>query len=375
MKLASKEHCCGCAACSTVCPFNAIKMEYDEEFFLYPIVDEQLCKNCGKCTKVCPAINKGKIKQDSHNLKVLHGFYKDDVKHLESASGGAATAFAEMILEKGGCIFGSAYYDNFRAAHFVKVEDKEKLKILKSSKYIETEKNEIFKEVQRELMNQRLVLFTGLPCDIGGLKYYLGKDYENLYTCELICHGPTAQIIQKKYIEYLEQKMKSKVISFNSRYNVENTERPYVYAEFENGGSFLKPLWDTEYGYAFAIYNRKSCYHCQFKGDARLADVSVGDSWRANDRIRSEKGISIVYAHTDKGIELIDKLCEDFKFEFLDYEKIKNDNPAIEYSLPFNRERNKYARNINNNIITATIKSKRLNDKIKYLIKKTISKE
>jgi coenzyme F420-reducing hydrogenase beta subunit len=378
MKLAEKYKCCGCAGCYAICPFDAITMKYDEENFIYPVIDDQLCKNCGKCTAVCPIINNGKIEQTSHNIKVLQGFYKDDIIHRESASGGAATAFAEMILDEGGCVFGSAYYNDYRAAHYVKIYNKEELKTLKGSKYIETEKDKIYTEVKTELDNHRVVLFTGLPCDIGGLKYYLNQDYENLYTCELICHGPTAQIVQKKYIDYLERKMKSNIIGFNSRYNMNGTERPYIRAEFENGKCYLKPLWDTEYGYGFAVYNRNSCYQCNFKGNNRLADISVGDSWRAKETFGDNKGVSVIYAHTDKGLKLVSKIGESDKFqiEYLDYKTIKKDNPAIYESLPPNDERKRYSRNINKtSIIITTIKSKKPRDKIKYIIKKIISKE
>lgn len=375
MRLADKEHCCGCAGCSTICPFGAIKMEYDEEFFLHPVVDMDLCKNCGKCEKACPIINKTKI--DSHNIKVVQGFFKDDEKHKASASGGAATAFAEAVIQNGGCVFGSAYTDDYKDAVYVKIDKLEDLHIIKSSKYIETRKGNVFQQVLEELKTGRQVLFTGLPCDIGGVKSYVGKDFGNLYTCELICHGPTSRKVQEDYIDDLSRKYKSKVVKFSSRYKVEGIEAPYIKVDFENGESFKRPLWDTEYGYAFATYNRPSCYNCSFKGDDRVADISIGDSWCAGERFGNEMGVSIMYAHTGKGLELL-KYVEDidsFVIEELDYEKVKNDNPAIRESVEKKPERSRFFKELRKvGLKKAALRSKNLKDKLKFIIKSVCKK-
>ena len=299
MKLSDKKYCCGCSGCTSVCPVNAIKMVKDEEGFIYPQVDTNKCVECGKCERVCPILNSENVQINSHNLQVLQGYFKNKDKYLESASGGAATALSEGIIEQGGCIFGSTYYDGFKRAKYVKVESIEDLSLLKSSKYIETENGNIYKDVLEELESKRQVLFTGLPCDIGGLKCFLGKEYDNLYTCELICHGPTAQKVQEQFIEYLSDKYKSRVIYFNSRYKVSETSIPYIKVIFESGREYTKPLWDTEYGYAFAVYNRLSCYDCVFKGNKRVADITVGDSWCA-EKLGKDKAVSIIYTHTKK---------------------------------------------------------------------------
>lgn len=376
MNLADKKYCCGCGGCSTVCPFGAIKMQHDEEYFLYPVMDEELCKNCGKCEKVCPVLNKSSIAINSHNTRIVQGFYKDVDKHKSSASGGAATAFAEAVINAGGCVFGSAYTDDYEKAIYVCIDSIHELDKLKGSKYIETSKGDIFERVYEELITGRKVLFTGLPCDVAGLKCYLKKEYSNLYTCELICHGPTSQKVQKDYISHLSNKYGSLVKGFSSRHKKEGTEAPYIRVEFENGKIFEKPLWDTEYGYAFALYNRESCHNCSFKGDDRVADISVGDSWSAKENYGNKMGVSIMYAHTDKGIELLEAIEEvgDFELQELDYEQVKEDNPAIRKSIPVRPERNRFAEEFKKtNLRKATLYSKKLKDKFKYLIKKIIS--
>ncbi len=372
MQLADKKHCCGCGACSTVCPFGAIKMEYNQENFIYPVVDEELCKDCGKCESICPILNKNKISISSHNLRVIQGYYATVEKQKASASGGAATAFSEYIIDKDGCVFGSSYTDDYKDAIYIKVERKEDLYKLKGSKYIETRKNDIYKEVLKEINTGRLVLFTGLPCDIGALKCYLNKEYDNLYTCELICHGPTSVQVQRDYINDLSNKYKSKVINFSSRYNEEGIEAPYIKVDFENGKSYKKPLWDTEYGYAFAVYSRESCYNCSFKGDNRVADVSIGDSWCAGELFGDKKGVSIIYAHTNKGMELINWVqnTEEFISENLEYEKVKDDNPAIRESLCKKPERDRFALLlVKKGLKKATWRTKNPKEKLKYIIK------
>lgn len=374
MNLADKNHCCGCAGCFAVCPFHAIKMQYDEERFIYPIIDENKCKNCGKCESVCPIVNKDKITVNTHNKKIMHGFFKDVDKHRISASGGAATALAEIIIKQGGCVFGSSYSSDYKKAEYVKVENLNKLDLIKSSKYIETIKGNVFSEVKKELVSGRIVLFTGLPCDIGGLKGFLQKNYDNLYTCELICHGPTSQKVQEDFIDKLSKKYKSKVTYFSCRYKKENTEAPYIRVEFENNKFYQKPLWDTEYGHAFAVYSRRSCYHCTFKGDNRVADISVGDSWKARKNFGNQMGVSVIYVHTDKGLELIEQL-EDFELELLDYESVKDDNPAIWKSLDETKERKKFAKILKKkNLSAASFRSRNIAGKIKYMVKYMIKK-
>ena len=50
----SKEECCGCHACYSICPKHAIAMVMDKEGFYYPEIDSSVCVNCGLCKKVCP---------------------------------------------------------------------------------------------------------------------------------------------------------------------------------------------------------------------------------------------------------------------------------------------------------------------------------
>lgn len=49
----SASECCGCGACVSVCPKDAIAMKPDGYGFPYPRIDEDLCVGCRMCLKVC----------------------------------------------------------------------------------------------------------------------------------------------------------------------------------------------------------------------------------------------------------------------------------------------------------------------------------
>lgn len=375
MELASKEKCCGCSACYAVCPTGAISMVCNEEGFEYPNIDENKCIECKKCQSVCPILNKDKLKIKKHNEKVIHGFYKDDKKHEESASGGAANVLAEFFVVNKGYIYGSAYSQDYKKAHYIEVSKKEELGKLKGSKYIETTKDNIYRKVQSRLKDNELVLFIGLPCDVAGLKSYLGVDFDKLYTCELICHGPTTQVVQKKYIEELETRYNSEVISFNSRFKVNGSQVPYIKVKLKNGSENIEKLWDSDYGYAFANYCRESCYQCSFKDCERVADISIGDSWRLEHNYGNKKGVSVVYAHTEKGLELINIISQNKEsyYEELDYSLIKTDNPAIYKSVEKTVKREKLSNNLKKYTLKkACFKSRTPIEKIKYIMKRII---
>ena len=50
----TRSDCCGCTACSSVCPIKAIVMKMDQEGYFYPTVNREKCIRCYKCIDVCP---------------------------------------------------------------------------------------------------------------------------------------------------------------------------------------------------------------------------------------------------------------------------------------------------------------------------------
>lgn len=247
---------------------------------------------------------------NKHDIAIYGGYITNDEELMQSASGGIATALAKHIIQKGGYVAGVTYSDDFYKAEYIVTNSEYDLKKIKGTKYVETDKNDVYNKVKLLLKEGKQVLFVGLPCTVGALYAFLGSRCENLYTCELICHGPTSQKVHKEYVTYLEKKFKSKIIDFSVRKKEKQWLPFYLYAKFENGKEFKKRFSYTEYGYAFSVLGRASCYDCKFKGNNRCGDIMLGDFWgvNENDTFWNAKGVSLIFAETEKGNELIKNL-------------------------------------------------------------------
>lgn len=239
----------------------------------------------------------------SHDVAIYGGFIDDEVKLMQSASGGIATALSEYFLANGGYIAGVAYSQDCYKAEYTIIHDVSDINKLKGSKYVECDKNNIYTDVKKLIEAGENVLFFGLPCAVAALYALLGTRPKNLLTCELICHGPTYAKVHYDYVKFLEKKHKSKVIDFSVRYKIDTWTPSYLYAKFENGKTFKKPFYETEYGYAFSKLGRPSCYNCKFKGNNRQGDIMIGDYWGAteNDAFYNSRGVSSIFAETEKG--------------------------------------------------------------------------
>ena len=306
--------CCGCGVCSEKCPFNLIEMNYDPEGFLYPhLTNMEKCTHCHICERTCPVLNNDTIQISSHNISVYAGYFIHADERKRSASGGIATAISRKIISEGGKVCGVAYNEDFTKAGFQMAANLDELEKFRGSKYIQAVKGDIYTKVQATLENREKVLFIGLPCEIGALKNYLGKDFENLYTCELICYGPTSEKVARDFIGELKRKHTGKLTEFSVRYKKDGRwTPPYLRAVFENGEIFSRPFYETDYGHAFGIFPRISCYSCLYKGDRRVADITVGDYWGCTekDKFWCAGGVSAIFVHTAKGKDLLTNLTE-----------------------------------------------------------------
>ena len=190
-------------------------MKKDREGFRYPCVDEDKCVECGACEKVCP-VQKQEEKTCEQRAFLVQ--YKDDKVRLESSAGGAFTAIAETVLEKGGVVFGAAYDEKFQVQH-VYVENKEDLKIFRNSKYVQSDLKNTFCEVKEFLKNNKYVCFSGTPCQLEGLNSFLGKKYDRLIMVDVVCHGIPSPFIWNKYLEYQKNEIpKVDNIRFRDKY-------------------------------------------------------------------------------------------------------------------------------------------------------------
>lgn len=282
------------------------------------------------------------------SLKAYSGYFIDSSQLLKSASGGAATAISEQFIQNGGCVFGVVYTDDFRGAVYACADKLVDLDKFKSSKYIASQKkvlidNEwisVFEGVYRKLADDKRVLFIGLGCDIGALLKYLENHHvniDNLYTIDLICHGPTYPEVQVEFLNTLEKKYNSKVIDFSVRYKKEGWKPPYIYAKFANGKVFTERLYESEFGYAFKAYSRRSCYDCKFKGEHHMADLTLGDYWGCTEEMSgyNQMGVSIIFTRTEKGENIIRKLKDNKNFVLSTADK----ENALKHNITFYQTR------------------------------------
>ena len=306
-----RENCCGCNACETICPKQAITMKYDSEGFLYPLVDEEQCINCGICINVCPIQNK----DGAENAQYLETFagYSNDSKILDKCtSGGFATAVALKFIEQGGLVCGVRYSDDYIKAEYSIAETTDDVMRFASSKYVQSEKKEIYKNVKSLLDENRKVLFIGCPCDVYAIQRYLKKEYDTFYTCELVCMGVTSYKIAEEYKKISESKSRSSLVFINARSKERGWFVPHLEERFANGKRKYSTLFGTYYGYGFQVYNRPSCLRCSFRGTNGIGDVRIGDFWgiKETDEYCNPKGVSCIFVRNKKGQELISILPE-----------------------------------------------------------------
>lgn len=329
----NKDECCGCEACAELCPMHCITMSEDEEGFLYPTIIENTCINCKKCVKVCPVVNSQK---HNYKYKTYAGYSSSKEVVKTSASGGAFTMLAETFVElfDNDCyICGVAWNDDFSGCHHIISHGIEELNLLKSSKYIQSYKGNIFSRIEEILKQDKAVLFSGTPCEIAALKCYMNKEYDKLYTVDLVCQGPTSPKVMKEFKANIEKRYHSTIADVNMRYVHRTPWIPqWIRIRFSSGRIWLRIFYETEIGRAVHIMQRKSCYDCRFAGDYRNSDITIGDYHGADVTAEyyNEYGTSIIIINTGKGDNLFRKINEKKKILFPEtYEKVVSSNPRI----------------------------------------------
>lgn len=313
-----KKDCTGCSACYSICPKGAIIMVQDEKGFKYPLINKEKCVNCGMCVKVCPIKNSNKTQIE--NQKVYAAKNKSLNIRLKSSSGGAFEELAKYIIqEKNGCVFGVAFDEEKRAKH-IKIEDVEQIKLLQTSKYVQSDVNNTYEEVRNELLKDRYVLYSGTPCQIAGLLNTLRSiiNKEKLITCDIVCHGVPSPKILNDYQRFFEKKYKSKIKNINFRYKNEKEPQNFL-VQFEGGKKYIKKLSKDIY-YKLFIRNftlRESCFNCKFSNTNRVSDITLGDFWGIKKTINNfddNKGVSLVILNTNKGKDIFENIQDKFEF-------------------------------------------------------------
>lgn len=330
IKIRKKHYCCGCQACLQACPKGCIAMKADEEGFLYPVVDVTSCVQCGLCEKVCPVLHSTDNTQQTP--KAYAAYNLNEEVRLVSSSGGIFTLLAEHVLEQSGIIYGAAMVD-FRIKH-IRVPDVEGLALLRGSKYVQSDIGKTYIQAKTDLEKGRMVLFTGTPCQIEGLRSFLRKDYENLITMDIICHGVPSPMVWEKYVALREKTAgapASRIFFRHKKYGWKTFE---VLFEFSNKTSYDCRFFDDSFMQAFLqdLCLRPSCYACKFKKIHRVSDITVADFWGIESicpEMNDDKGTSLVVIHSARGSTIFDTLRNGLCYKEVDLHQALRSNTAM----------------------------------------------
>ena len=302
--------CNGCLICGDVCPVNCISFVNDSDGFIVPRVDEKRCISCNKCNRFCPALKDIIIKPQEHKCYVV--FHLDLSIRSAGSSGSVFYSLAEMIIQKGGVVYGAEMDENLRVKH-QRIDTKKGIRRLMKSKYIQSDISGIYNSVLDDLKSNKDVLFVGTPCQCYALNHFIPSMWrEHLLLVDFICHGVPSQSLFDKAIQHFECLNNCKVVKFSFREKNDTSLRNYkiVYkcsngelnTQINNAYSF--PFY---FGYLNHWISRPSCYNCHFRRIDRISDLTIGDFWgitKILPKIKDfEKGYSLVITNSNRGIE------------------------------------------------------------------------
>ena len=212
IEIKNKKDCCGCNACGDICAHKAIKFVTDNEGFWYPEVNKDLCTNCGLCEKVCPMLHLEEAKShDQREPKVYGGYHKNISIRFDSTSGGVFSALANAMYKQGGYVSGAVFNEDWSVSNYISNNKKDRSR-LRSSKYVESNAEGLYKEIKRLLLNGEKVLACGSPCQMAALRTYLRKDYDNLVIVDFLCRATNSPKAYRKYLDMLEELHGGKIV-------------------------------------------------------------------------------------------------------------------------------------------------------------------
>ena len=337
-----KEDCCGCGACMNACPKNAISMRSDEYGYIYPHVDHEKCVECGLCTQSCRFSNS----ETTVPQKVYAAANQkcDDI--MNAASGGVFTAVASEFLKNGGAVFGAAlsFNDGHASVKHIQISSINELWKLQGSKYVQSEIGFTYRQAKNCLQSGQRVLFSGTPCQIAGLKSFLRRKYDNLYTVDLICHGVPSSKLFDDYIQQKNTKLGAITTNFKFRDKKcgwgENTSLEYT--KDNQNKVIYSPARLESYCSLFldGVICRENCYSCPFAKSERIGDITIGDYWGIevvhpelldNPEFEESKGISCILVNSAKGQELCDSAKGNLSFYKSSIDKVVAHNKQLRH--------------------------------------------
>ena len=350
-QIVSKSRCCGCSACYNICPQQAISMVFDDEGFLYPVINEQKCIDCSACVRVCPV--KNGVEKYEYPVRAYAAYSNDEIRRMNSSSGGVFPAIAEYVLSQNGVVFGAAFNKDYQVVH-TKIDSISELYKLQGSKYVQSLLGKVFLLVKIELISKKMVLFSGTPCQIEGLKKFLGKEYSNLYTIDLICHGVPSPKLWETYLD--EEYGISNITNIrfrNKKHGWENFDltietKNHIQHEASDISIYKE---DFLQGFLKNLYLRPSCHNCSFKGMKHSSDITLGDLWGGRvicpQFIKDDKGMSVVFVQSSKGKFLLNQLESKLIFNEVPLNEVINHNLAMIQSETPHPDRELFFKDLN----------------------------
>ncbi len=364
--------CCGCGACQQICPQQCILMHEDKEGFLYPLVVTENCINCGLCEKVCPIINQS---EERKPVEVYAAKNKNEEVRMQSSSGGIFTSLAEKVICDGGVVFGAKFDEQWNVVHDF-TESMEGLGRFRGSKYVQSQIGNTYQQAKEFLIQGRKVLYSGTPCQIAGLRHYLRREYDNLITVDVICHGVPSPLVWRQYLKTIIrpqggagknmvssslnvipqigditfrdkstgwQKYGFRVLKLSAREADENlvsasylsSKDSIILCEPHDKNVFIR-------GFLSNLYLRPSCYACAVRSGKSGSDITIGDFWGIDNyhpEINDDKGVSAVLLNTEKGKTFYAHIS--VNNTLVSYAEVFADNVCLELSVaePYNRDK------------------------------------
>lgn len=314
----NEEKCTGCKACVLSCPQHCIMLKKDDLGFEYPYIDEKKCIHCNICKSKCHIQNEVKVLR-KRKVLTYAAFHKNSSIRRKSSSGGAFWAAVCCIIKKRGVVYGAVQCSVFDVVH-QKAESLEECKKFRKSKYLESDLNDVYRKVFDDLSQGKQVLFSGTGCQVAGLYSYLGRDYENLYTCDIICHGVPSKVLFEKFISDLQEMLGKKIVFINYRNKRKGWDRNQIELSLNDDSKLYcdsdKFLFHR--GFLVGLYDRKCCYQCQYAKLPRKGDISLADYWKYRGKLARDNnntGISLCIISSEKGERLFEEMKKNLFFE------------------------------------------------------------
>lgn len=384
INIQNKVDCCGCNACGDACHKQAITFKTDNEGFWYPEVDMEKCVDCGLCEKVCPVIHAEELKKNEYEIpKCIVANHKNIEVRFDSTSGGMFTAYAEWAFKNGYYVGGAIWTENFGAKNYI-TNDKDELVKLRNTKYFQVDAQGFYSQVKKLLLAGEKVLICNLPCQIAALKSFLGKEFDNLITVDLFCRGINSPLVFRKFLDSLEKQYNSKVVYIKPKSKDLGWHRLTLKIVFANGKTYYGTSDVDFFTKAFLGSNcitRPSCYDCKFKGFPRIADLSIGDFWRAGNvktkatKLDDNLGTSAILINSRKGEVLMQEVTKKLQTEEESLDIVVAGNKALVESVGKEKvDRNVFYDKINNddfiNVVEYLFPQKfSFKDRLKNIIK------